>query len=96
MISGIGFLGAGAILQVWIQCERPDHRHFTLDDGNCGYGCRRRVLPGGCGHNGDYAAGPGLLNVIEIRFVRTSVAGSSLFRRIYRKGVVKEIRKKGQ
>ena len=94
VISGIGFLGAGAIL-------RYGYNVKGLTTATSLWTMAIVGLTVGAGY---YLVGVvttaimlvvlGLLNVIENRFVRTSVARFISVQADYRKGVVKEIRKR--
>jgi putative Mg2+ transporter-C (MgtC) family protein len=94
VISGIGFLGAGAILRYG----------FNVKGLTTATSLWTMAIVGLTVGAGYYLVGVvttaimllvlGLLNVIENRFVRTSVARFISVQADYRKGVVKEIRKK--
>ncbi len=94
VISGIGFLGAGAILRYG----------FNVKGLTTATSLWTMAIVGMAVGAGYYLVGVvttaimllvlGLLNVIENRFVRTSVARFISVQADYRKGVVKEIRKK--
>ena len=94
VISGIGFLGAGAILRYG----------FNVKGLTTATSLWTMAIVGLTVGAGYYLVGVvttaimllvlGLLNVIENRFVRTSVTRFISVQADYRKGVVKEIRKK--
>lgn len=94
VISGIGFLGAGAILRYG----------FNVKGLTTATSLWTMAIVGLTVGAGYYLVGVvttaimllvlGLLNVIENRFVRTSVARFISVQADYHKGVVKEIRKK--
>jgi putative Mg2+ transporter-C (MgtC) family protein len=94
VISGIGFLGAGAILRYG----------FNVKGLTTATSLWTMAIVGLTVGAGYYLVGVvttaimllvlGLLNVIENRFVRTTVARFISVQADYRKGVVKEIRKK--